>query len=481
MLRSNTPTTAAIWSFIGTFSTQLVGLIIGMVLARLLTPSDYGTVALMSIFISISSVIIDSGFSNALIRKKDRTLEDLDTAFIFNVCVSIVCYFILFVSAPLIAAFFSEPILTKLIRIVGVNLIFSALCSVQNALLTSNLNIRRQTFISISSQIPSGLIAIFMAYWGWGLYALIIQTICASVVNVILLWKKTNWYPRLIFNKESFLYLWGFGSKLVLANIIGTIFDRIYSVIIGKFFSVKDLGYYGKASSLDDNSTSITRGIVSKVALPVLARNQENIDLLRNDFREMMRLLVMILAPLSAFLFFNSDNIIIILFSKKWIESSVYFRLLVIGSMWLPISQLSQLLMHAVNRTDIILKLEIPKKVLYIVYILIGLNFGIIGLCLSQIVINISAAIINMLPTYSILRYNYFAQMFDVVKYMIIAYTCGFLVNFLQLTEFLFINVFIFILFFFPLYYLLLYLIKDKIAKKYEDKIFEKMNISFFK
>lgn len=154
---------------------------------------------------------------------------------------------------------------------------------------------------------------------------------------------------------------------------------------------------------------------------------------------------------------------------------------IVIGSMWLPISQLSQLLMHAVNRTDIILKLEIPKKVLYIVYILIGLNFGIIGLCLSQIVINISAAIINMLPTYSILRYNYFAQMFDVVKYMIIAYTCGFLVNFLQLTEFLFINVFIFILFFFPLYYLLLYLIKDKIAKKYEDKIFEKMNISFFK
>lgn len=471
-MKNNSPVGAALWSFIETFSTQFVGLIIGIILARLLTPTDYGTVALISIFIAISTVLIDSGFSNAIIRKIDRTDEDLNTAFYFNIGVSVFCYILLFILAPYISAFFSVTILTILIRIIGLDLIINALCSVQNALLISQLNIRRQTLISISSSIPAGLLGIILAYLGWGVYALVFQTLIGSFMRAVILWSKTNWYPNRNISKKSFVYLWGFGSKLVLANIIGTIFERIYSVIIGKYYSVKDLGYYGKSSNLNDQSHALTNGILSKIALPILARNQNNVELLKNDFCEMMRLMMLILSPITAFLYFESDNIILFLYTDKWIQSALYFRLLLIGTIWMPISHLSQTIMHVVNRTDIILKLEIPKKILYVVYIFIGLKFGIVGLCYAQILINLSAAIINMIPAYYFLKFNYFVQIFDIAKYVFYAFLFGFLTQLLPSSNFIVFDLFISLLFFSCLYFSCLYLIKDEVALKYYKRLF---------
>ena len=214
-----------IWSLFDRLGAQFVTFIIGIVLARLLTPADYGLVGIIAIFIAVSNVLIEGGFSNALIRKLDRTESDLSTAFYFNVVVGIFLYVLLFFLAPFIATYFEDPLLIPLLRIIGLNVFFNSLCIVQNAILTAELNIKLQTLISLCSQIPMGIIAIYLAYKGFGVYALAIQSVGYTFIKTILFWCFARWRPITGFSKDSFNYLLSFGSKLVGANLIGTVFN----------------------------------------------------------------------------------------------------------------------------------------------------------------------------------------------------------------------------------------------------------------
>lgn len=317
MSKKNTPFLAVIWSLLERLSSQAVSFVIGVVLARLLTPNEYGIVGLTTIFISLSNTFVDAGFANGLIRKIDRTEKDLSTAFYFNIAIGIVAYGILWLCSPIIANFFNEPILIPLVKIIGLSVLLNSLCVVQSAILTANLNIRLQTIINLCGQIPAGLIAILLAYRGWGVYALALQTVLAAFIRTTLLWIFAKWRPHEKFSKESFSYLFGFGSKLLGANLIGTVFNEIYSVLIGKFFTKADLGYFSKANGLSNNFNSVASGIVQKVALPVLSRHQNDKVQLQENFREIMRLLVMIIAPLSAFLCFSGRDIIVFLWTDK--------------------------------------------------------------------------------------------------------------------------------------------------------------------
>ena len=414
------PLKATIWSFIERFSSQFVGILIGMILARLLSPQDYGIVGLTTIFITISNVFIDSGFGNGLIRKEHRTEEDLSTAFYFNIIVGFFAYSMLYVFSPLIARFFYEPELLLLIKIVGLNVIFNSLSIVQTAILTANLNIRLQTIINICSQIPAGLVAIYLAYCGFGIYALAWQAVSASFIKVLLLWRMTKWKPMLIFSVASFKYLWSFGSKLLGANLIGTAFNEIYSVLIGKYIGKQDLGYYSKSNHLNASVDSISTGIIQKISLPILSKYQSEKDMLADKYRFIMRLLVMFMAPIIAILCVTSKDIIIILWSEKWIQCAVIFQLLVIGTIFNPISNLSLSLLQSVGRSDLILKLEIPKKIIYSLYIALGFYFGILGLVVARILINLTAALINMWATKKVLNYSYMHQLGDIFKYILI-------------------------------------------------------------
>lgn len=428
-MKTNSPIKAVFWTFLDKFSSQIVSFIIGVVLARLLSPSDFGIIGIVTIFISLSNVFVDAGFSNAIIRKKDNTKEDLSTAFHLNVIIGIFIYVCLYVISPYISIFFDESILIPLIRILGINIVLGSLCIVQNAILTSQLNIRSQTYINLCSQLFSGVIAIFLAYDGYGIYALVVQMVLASFIRTVSFWIYTKWYPSYCFNRSSFRYLFSFGSKLLGANLIGTIFNEIYSILIGKYIGKAELGFYTKASHLNVNITSISTGIIQKIALPLLAKHQNNITKLKNDFRLFMRLLVLIIAPISAFFFFLAEDIIILLWSEKWMPSVPIFRLLIIGTLWSPIGNLSLILMQVINRTGLILKLEFPKKAIYAIIIFISFPFGVIGLAIAQVIINFVAAVINMLPTKRILQYNYIEQWIDISKYIIYAFILGFLVK----------------------------------------------------
>lgn len=472
---------ATMWSLFERMSTQIVSFVIGIVLARLLSPHDFGIVGLTTVFVSISNVFIDSGFSNSLIRKIDRNEDDLTTAFYFNVLVGVATYGILWFTAPYISIYFEEPILDILVKIAGINILFRSLCIVQTAIFTSNLNIRLLTITNLCSQIPSGLLAILMAYNGMGVYALVLQTVTSSFLQTSLLWMCSKWIPKGNISKLSFKYLWGFGSKLLAANLIGAIFSHIYSVLIGKFIGKNELGFYSKASHLSDSISGISTGIVTRITLPILADYQNDKYKLCQKFREIMRLLVMVLAPLSSIISFTSNDIVVMLWTEKWLFSAEILKILIVGVIFLPISQVSSSLMQAVGRSGLILKLEFPKKIIYIIYIAIGFQYGVIGLTVTMIFINLTGALINMYATKKIVEYSYISQIIDIVKYFLIAYIVGFICGFLPKFSYKIFNITEISLSIILLYIIILIVIRDDTFLKYESLTHNKISHGFKK
>lgn len=468
---SYTGISAAIWSFLEKLSSQAVSFVIGIVLARLLTPYVYGVVGITAIFIAISNVFIDAGFANALIQNQHRTEKDLSTAFYFNVVVGLVCYAILWVATPFISSWFNEPLLIPLLKIVGLNVVLNSLCIVQTALLTAKLNIRLQTLINLSAQIPAGIIAIVLAYRGMGVYALALQNVISSLIRVVLLWFFAKWIPKEKFCKDSFKILWEFGSKLLGANLIGTIFSQIYSIIIGKFIGKKELGYFSKANGLCSNVDGVTSGIVQRVALPVLAKYQDDEVLLTERFREIMRLLVMLIAPLTSFLCFASDDIIVLLWTEKWLYCSLLFKILIVGIMLGPVGQMSLSLMQALGRTGMVLKLELPKKVVYCIYLVIGFQYGVLGLAIAQVFINITGSLINVWATRKLLPYSYLKQLKDITLYILIAFGIGWCISWFAIFASLVANIVLLLVLMFTLYSFVLLAIKDDIFVKYLKKL----------
>lgn len=468
---SYTGISAAIWSFLEKLSSQAVSFVIGIVLARLLTPYVYGVVGITAIFIAISNVFIDAGFANALIQNQHRTEKDLSTAFYFNVVVGLVCYAILWVATPFISSWFNEPLLIPLLKIVGLNVVFNSLCIVQTALLTAKLNIRLQTLINLSAQIPAGIIAIVLAYRGMGVYALVLQNVISSFIRVVLLWFFAKWIPKEKICKDSFKKLWEFGSKLLGANLIGTIFSQIYSIIIGKFIGKKELGYFSKANGLCSNVDGVTSGIVQRVALPVLAKYQDDEVLLTEKFREIMRLLVMLIAPLTSFLCFASDDIIVLLWTEKWLYCSLLFKILIVGIMLGPVGQMSLSLMQALGRTGMVLKLELPKKVVYCIYLVIGFQYGVLGLAIAQVFINITGSLINVWATRKLLPYSYLKQLKDITLYILIAFGIGWCISWFAIFASLVANIVLLLVLMFTLYSFVLLAIKDDIFVKYLKKL----------
>lgn len=476
-MKQFTGTSAAIWSFLERLSSQAVSFVIGIILARLLSPYDYGVVGLTVIFITLSNVFIDAGFANALIRNIHRTERDLSTAFYFNVAVGVVVYALLWIASPLIANWFDEPLLITLVKIAGLNVLLNSLCIVQTALLTSQLNVRLQTIINLAGQLPAGILAIFMAYHGFGVYALALQTVIASAIKMVLLWAAAKWRPKERFDHEAFSQLWNYGSKLLGANLIGTLFNQIYSVLIGKYIGKSELGYFSKSNGLCSNVDGIATGIVQRVALPVLAKYQTDEVLLTEKFREVMRLLVMVLAPLSAFFCFASRDIIVLLWTEKWITCALLFQILIVGIMFNPIGGMSLSLMQAVGKTGMILKLEFPKKLVYCVLLAVGFTYGVVGLAVAQVMINLTGSLVNAWATKRILPYSYTRQLSDLVGYMLLAFFIGGLTWVLIDFNSEILNIAIKFLCIFSVYTAVLIVLKDKVLFKYLKKL--NINIPF--
>lgn len=401
------------WSLFDNLSSQGFAFIIGIILARLLSPTDYGTIGVLSIFLAIANVFVDCGFGNALIRKKDRSQDDLSTAFYFNLTIGAIVYFILFISAPLVASFFQTPILVILLRVLALCVVFNSLSIVQTSLLTANLNIKTIAIVNICTQIPIGLVGIYLAYKGLGVWTLVVQQVGGSCFRSLWLWVMSGWRPDLIFKRDSFSYLFNFGWKLVGANLLGTFFNEIYSFVIGRKLGVSDLGLYTKGKQLAEYPRSIINNVINRVVLPVMVETQGDIERVRYIYRILVRLLGFSVFPLFGLLILLGEPIIIVLWTDKWVESIIIFQIFCFGFSFGPISTINFCLLQLMNRTDMTLKLEFIKKPLCLLMLLCGIPFGLLGIVLAASLYNIVGTIINMYPTSKILHYNYIDQLFD--------------------------------------------------------------------
>lgn len=410
-----------IWSFADNFMTIGCSFVIGIVLARLLSPSDYGTVGVLSIFLSLANVFVDCGFGTAIIRKKERTQEDMSTAFYFNVGLGIFVYLVLFFISPLVADFFRLPILKVLLRVLALCVFFNSLAIVQTAQFTAKLKIKTIATVNVCTQIPMGLVGIYFAYKGFGVWTLVIQQVGSSFFKTFLLWGLSKWRPSFVFSRESFLYLFNFGWKLLSANLIGSFFNEIYSFFIGRFIGTSQLGLYSKANHLATQPRQILVNVINRVVLPIMVETQGDTDKVRSVYSRLIQMVCFIVFPVYFLLITIARPLILIIWTSKWEDTIVLFMICCAGFCWGPISQLNFSLLQLLNRTDLTLKLEFFKKPICLVLLLCGVPFGLIGVVISCSVYNVVAAIINMFPTKKLLNYGYQLQFWDILRYLLAA------------------------------------------------------------
>lgn len=374
-----------IWSSIERFSSLGIQFIFSLIIARQLSPSDYGLIAMLSIFMALAQAFIDSGFSNALIQKQNRTNIDFSTVFFFNIIIGLVLYFIFIATAPLIALFYNAPLLIKIIYIVSLNFIINSLAVVQRAILTIRLDFKKQAWISLVSVLISGLIAAYLAYHGKGVWALVYQGLANNFINMILLWVTTKWYPEWCFSLKSFKELFGFGSKILTSGLLNTLYSNLYSIIIGKFYAPTDLGYFNRSSTFALYPAGTITIILSRVLYPIECKLQNNTKELQNKFFLFARSTCFFVFPLMILICITSEPLVRLVLTEKWIKIVPYMQILCFAYMWDPIMRMNYDIINAMHRSDYTLKAEIIKKIGGGIILFATLHYGIIIMCIGLI------------------------------------------------------------------------------------------------
>lgn len=377
---------AVIWSFISNIANHSIQFVIGIVLARLLSPSDYGITALPAIFLAVAQCFIDSGFSSALVRKPDLTDNDLSTAFYFNIGVGIFFYTILFFASPLIAEFYNVPILADILKFTALSTLFGPLTAVHHVIFSRNLDFKTTAKISLTSKITTGCVGIILAYLGYGVWALVFQGVASHLVNVILVWKYSKWRPHSKWSNESFKYLFGFGSKLLASSILDTLYRNINPIIIGKFYSPADLGIYNRGRTYAVLPHDQINGMILHVSFPLLSKLQEDEKKLNDYFRKMIRIIIFVLSPAELLLAALARPLVLILITDRWESCILLLQLMCFAVMLWPIQSLNMALFQVRNRTDLALKANVVVKILGLAIKAISLPLGLVAICIGNIV-----------------------------------------------------------------------------------------------
>lgn len=412
----------AVWTTLERLGTQMVGFVVSIVLARLLTPSDYGAIGILGVFLSISQIFIDFGFGSALIRKSNRTDVDFSTVFWFNLVASIAFYTILFFAAPFIASYYRMPILVNVLRIIGLNLIIHACYTIQGTYLVASVNFKPQAKIAVCTCILSSALGITLAYFGFGVWALVGQSIFSSIVSCVLYWLFSGWHPTLAFSFPAFRELFGFSSKIVVAGLLHTIYTNISPLIIGRKYTAADLGYYARGDSLVQLPGGLFQSTLGRVIFPVLSSIQNDEQRLRAAYNKYLRLSTSIVAPTMLLLAACAKPLIVFLLGAKWLPCVPYIQLLAIGWMVDPIILVNLNILYVKGRSDIVLKLEIIKKVIAITIVLISVQYGIIWLCIGRVVYGYIALALNLLACGPFLGMSFWHQMREVAPIYLSAF-----------------------------------------------------------
>jgi len=427
----NKTISALSWSFTDSFVNQGFQFIVGIILARLLTPTEFGLIGIITVFLAISNVFIDSGISDALIRKKNTDKADLSTAFYFNVGVAILLFLILFFSAPFISNFFSEPDLTSLVRVLSLNLILTSFAAIHRTILIKNLNFKLQTKISLSAAFVAGIAAIGFAYYGFGVWSLVIRSLLYSLITTTLFWVWHKWYPAISFSIRAFKEMFGFGYKLFFSRIIDTIYMNIYNLVIGKFFSAADLGFYTRADQLKNLIVINLTITTQKVTYPVLSQIQDDNVRLKRAYKRIIKTTMFVTFYLMIILAVVADPLIITLIGNKWLPSVQYLQLLCAVGILFPLHAINLNMLNVKGRSDLFLKLEIIKKFLAVPAIIIGIFYGIKIMIIGIILNSVFAYFLNSYYSGRMLGYPVKEQIIDLVPSFLVILTVGIITFFI--------------------------------------------------
>lgn len=419
------------WSAADAFLGQGITFVVGIVLARLLSPEEYGMIGICLIFTTILNGIVDSGFSNAIIRKKEATNDDYNTMIITNMVVSIVLYALLYFLAPLISSFFQME-LTSIVRVIGLVLIINGLSLTQQTNLTKKIDFKTKTKASIVSAILSGAIGIGMAYAGFGVWALVAQLLSKQTVYTIALWILNRWMPNFHFSVESFKYMWGFGWKLLVSGLLDRLWAQMYQVVVGKFYNAATLGQYTRGREYANIFSANITSIVQRVTYPVLAEVQDEKERMVSAYRKVIKVTMFVTCVCMISLGAVAEPLIYCLIGEKWHQAATFLPLICISMSLYPLHAINLNMLQVQGRSDIFLYLEIVKKIIAIGPLCIGIFFDIYWMLIGSIVTGFICFFLNSYYTGKKLGYSSWKQLKDVAPSYGVALVIALAVYFLK-------------------------------------------------
>lgn len=416
------------WKLTERGGTQGIQFILQIVLARLLVPQDFGIIALITIFIVIANVFIQSGFSSALIQKKNADSTDFSSVFYLSLFVTGLLYAILFFAAPIIADFYRESQLIFIIRVLSISLFFGAVNSVQNAVVSRNMQFRRFFFSSLGGIIPSGIIGVMMAYMGYGVWALVWQQFINQFFITLILWFTVKWRPKLVFSLSRLKIMFSFGWKLLCSSLLDTIYNNLYGLIIGKVFDPAMLGFYNRGDAFPNIIVNNIDGSIGSVMFPVLSANQDDKSRLKTMVRRSIVTSSFIIFPIMIGLAMCAEPLIKILLTDKWLPCVPFLQLLCLSYALWPIHTANLQAINALGRSDIFLKLELIKKGIGVVCLCISIPFGVYVMVGLRVIMSFISTFINSFPNRRLLNYSFQEQWFDIIPSLILSVIMGIIV-----------------------------------------------------
>ena len=402
------------WSAADSFLGHGVTFLVGLVLARLLTPDEYGLIGIVTIFTTVMFGIVDSGFSNSLIRKQEVTNDDYSTLFYFNLTVSVAMFALLFVGAPWIARFFEQPQLVALVRVMGLLLVFQALSIVQYTILSRRIDFKTKTKASVISAVASGVVGIAMAYWGFGVWSLVALQLSRQLVYSVCLWLYNPWWPGLRFSLESLKYMWGFGWKLLASGLLDNVWKELYQAVVGKFYSPAMLGQYTRSKEYARVFSANFTSIVQRVSYPVLAQVQDDKSRMVSAYRRVIKTTMFVTAVSMILMGAMAEPLIYCLIGPQWHIAATFLPLICLSLSLYPLHAINLNMLQVQGRTDIYLYLEIVKKVINIGPLCLGIFVDIYWMLVGSIVAGIIAFFLNSYYTGRNLGYSSWMQLRDI-------------------------------------------------------------------
>jgi len=421
-------TSGLVWTFTQQFGNQLIGFFVSLVLARILLPEEFGLIGMIVVVVAIGNALLEGGLTKSLIQDKESNQEDYSTVFYFQLFSSIVVYIVVFILAPFIAEFYEEEVLINIIRVYSLSLIITSFSAIQLARLTKLMDFKTQTLIAIPATLIGGIAGILMAYAGYGVWSLVWSSIITSSIHSIQVWFYSGWTPDFMFSSLKFKKHFNYGYKLTLSDLLNRIFNNIFLIVIGRYFSAGQVGFYTRAETMKQLPVHNISSALNKVSFPLLVSIKDDELRLRRVYKKLMLMVVFVITPILIISAVLAEPIFRFLFTEKWLPAVPYFQILCVTGILFPIHSYNLTILNVKGRSDLFLKLEVIKKVLIVIIILLAIPYGILALLYGQVIISLLAFFINANYTRKFIGYSGWQQVRDIFPIILIACFSGLIV-----------------------------------------------------